>query len=356
MISGSRHTIFKKTGSVFFPVIITILFLYFAFRKIDIGESLKMIADTSIFWLAIYLLVFYASNIARAIRWKLIINPIKSGASLLNLFGAVMIGYGVNCIVPRLGEVYRGLFLGKWEGLSRTSMVGTVIVERIIDVTFFALASLISVLLFPGDLFEKVAWLRTSLIIGFSFIIVFIVMLVIIVRFEKHFTPALIKLSGMISKKFSARLSDIISTLIDGLSTVRNFRNFILIIFYTAVILLLYALNTYVGFYMLDMDKLADVNFAMAWVVMTISSYGVMLPTPGGTGSYHIITIFVLSQLYNFNNEVSAAYALLTHFISYVVFIGTTIFVVYYINKLRRKKGESSENFFSVFKADSELK
>jgi hypothetical protein len=58
------------------------------------------------------------------------IKPVKPDASTLNLFGALMIGYGINCVIPRLGELYRGLFLGNGKNISRTTMFGTVIVER----------------------------------------------------------------------------------------------------------------------------------------------------------------------------------------------------------------------------------
>jgi uncharacterized membrane protein YbhN (UPF0104 family) len=99
------------------------------------------------------------------------------------------------------------------------------------------------------------------------------------------------------------------------------------------------------------MEKIGSVNFAMAWVFMAISAYGVLIPTPGGTGSYHIISIFVLSELYNFSYEVSGAYAILSHFIQYVVFIISTVILIYFINKKRRHEGASNENFLSVFKS-----
>ena len=103
---------------------------------------------------------------------------------------------------------------------------------------------------------------------------------------------------------------------------------------------------------MLGMEKITDVTFSMAWVFMTISAYGVLIPTPGGTGSYHIISIFVLSQLYSLSYEVSAAYAILTHFIQYVVFILSTIGLVLLINNIRIRKGEKGENFLSVFNSN----
>ena len=51
-----------------------------------------------------------------------------------------MVGYGVNCVTPKLGEVTRAVLLGKWEKLSRSSMFGTVILERVIDLISLGLS------------------------------------------------------------------------------------------------------------------------------------------------------------------------------------------------------------------------
>jgi uncharacterized protein (TIRG00374 family) len=277
------------------------------------------------------------------------IKSVKSDTSVFNLFGAVMIGYGVNCVIPRLGEVYRGLFIGRWEGISRTTMFGTVIIERIIDIGSFAFASLISVYIFSGNLFKEVVWLRASLMIGFGLIFFITILIVFMVKYEQKFGYTLVKFLGKFNKKLSKKFSEIFSTLVSGLSSIQDGKSIFIISFYTALILFLYALNSYFGFFMLDMQNYGNVDFAMAWVFMTISAYGVIIPTPGGTGSYHIISIFVLTQLFNFEYELSAAYALLTHFLSYVIFIGSTVAIIYFINKINEKKGMKKENFLSVF-------
>jgi uncharacterized protein (TIRG00374 family) len=284
------------------------------------------------------------------------IKSVKHDVSVFNLFSAVMIGYGVNCVIPRLGEVYRGLFIGRWEGLSRTTMLGTVVVERIIDIAAFALASLLSVYIFPGNLFNQVIWLKTSLLIGFTSIFIVSLLIVFMVKYEQKFGSVIVKVISRFNKKLSEKFSELFSTLISGLSSIQGFKTIFTIIIYTVFILFLYALNSYVGFYMLEMQNYGAISFALAWVFMTISAYGVIIPTPGGTGSYHIISIFVLSQLYNFDYELSAAYALLTHFISYAIFIGSTIAVIYLVNKFRVKKGIKKENFYTVFDINSESK
>lgn len=350
MTSDKRNTnSLTKLAGYLLPVLITLLFLYWTFRGIDLKQSFVQIFRTSIWWMIIYLIVFYLSHYFRAVRWKIMIKPVKPNASSLNLFGALMVGYGVNCVIPRLGELYRGLFLGKWENISRTTMIGTVVVERVIDIASFALASLISVYLFNGDLFKDIPWLKPSLMIGFVFILVFVFLLIALVRFKQNFTSVILKFVVKINPNISKKLSGVFSTLIDGFSSIKGVGNILNIVLYTALIFIFYALNTYVGFFMIGMEKLGPVDFSMAWVFMAISAYGVLIPTPGGTGSYHLISIFVLSELYHFSYEVSAAYAILTHFIQFFVFIISTVIMIYWINKTQVRKGAKSENFFSVF-------
>lgn len=68
----------------------------------------------------------------------------------------------------------------------------------------------------------------------------------------------------------------------------------------------------------------------MGWVLMSISSIGVIIPTPGSTGSYHTLAKSTLVLLYGFGETVSAAYAFLTHIISYILFILTSV-IIYFL-------------------------
>jgi hypothetical protein len=264
-----------------------------------------------------------------------------------------MVSYGVSCIIPRLGELYRGLFLGRWENISRTTVIGTIVVERIIDVAAFACAALISVYIYSGNLYDKVLWLKTSLITGFVLIFVMIFLLIFMVRYKGKFNESILRMIGKISPNLAAKLKNIFDTLITGLSSITGVRNIISILFLSALILALYAANAYVGFYVLGIGNNVAVSYGMSWVVMTISAFGVMIPTPGGTGSYHLISIFALTRLFAFDYETSAAYAIFTHLISYVLSILSAVLMIYLINWQRAKKGLKRENIFSVFSIKS---
>jgi hypothetical protein len=353
LISGnSNNNQITKIFGYTLPFFLTLLFLFLAFKNIDLKQSFEIILHSSIPAILLYIAVFYASHMARAIRWKFMTDSVKKDITFFHLFGSVMVSYGVSCVVPRLGELYRGLFLGRWEGISRSTVVGTIVVERIIDIAMFLLAALISVAIYSGDMLNEITWLRPSIIIGMVLLFIAIIFLIMLVMFKEKFSRLLNKLTEKVSGKFAKRLIGIFETLVSGLNSIKGTKNIIGIIIWSAIIIMLYTLNSYVGFFTIGFHTKVDISFQMAFILMTISSFGVMIPTPGGTGPYHMISIFILTRLYKFDYEGSAAYSILTHFISYVGFIFSTLIIVYIINKQRERKGLSKETFFSVFKVN----
>lgn len=344
----------RKKLSYVLPILLTAIFLFFAFRNVDLGTSLDLISQANLLWMLLFLGIFYFSHFIRAVRWKVMITTVKPDASILNLFGTVMIGYGINCAVPRLGEVYRAMFLGKWENLSRTSLFGTIIIERVIDVFTFAASVLISVLVFPGNLFKEFAWLESTIYLSFGALIIVVAFILMIVYKREKFYSYIINFFSRISPKIAGKLAYAFEMLAEGFGSLKGAKNYFIVFLLTALMMLVYAASNYVAFFMLHMNSIQAVTFGMAWILMTISSFGVAIPTPGGTGSYHAFIILVLVNLFNFSHEISAAYALLTHFITYVAFIISTFLFIYIINKIRASKGEKAENLFTVFKDKSE--
>ncbi len=94
--------------------------------------------------------------------------------------------------------------------------------------------------------------------------------------------------------------------------------------------MLFYALNAYVGMIMIG---LPHITFSMAWVIMSISAIGVVIPTPGGTGSYHALAKSALVLLYGYGDVISLAYAFLTHIISYFLFIISALILFFVLNR-----------------------
>ena len=95
------------------------LFLYLAFYDVDFGEVLEIVSNASVLWMIIFIFTSMLGHLVRTLRWKVILDSVKPDAKIKHLFGALMVGYGVNCVTPKLGEVARAILVGRWENLSR---------------------------------------------------------------------------------------------------------------------------------------------------------------------------------------------------------------------------------------------
>ena len=229
-------------------------------------------------------------------------------------------------------------------------MFGTVIVERVLDVLALWFSVLISVTIYTGDLYKDVPWLESAIGLGFVALFLVIAFIVLLVWQKEKFYQITLKVISKISHKAADKLLYIFNMLIDGFASIKGVKNYFFTILLTVIVMIVYGLNSYVGFFMLNMNDMQNVSFGMAWIVMTIAAFGIVIPTPGGTGSYHFIVISVLTQLFFFNEEIASAYAILTHFISYFVFISSTVFFIYFINNRHVSEGNKKETLLSVLK------
>jgi uncharacterized protein (TIRG00374 family) len=114
-----------------------ILFVWLSVRKIEQEQWLQIKAamQRARVWLILpaggMLLL---SHYSRALRWRILMEPMGYSPSRFNTFAAVMIGYLVNAGVPRLGEVVKCTMLAKYEKVRADRLVGTIVMERAVDV------------------------------------------------------------------------------------------------------------------------------------------------------------------------------------------------------------------------------
>lgn len=335
MTSGENNnsSISKRSISILFSFLLTIIFLYAAFYNVSISDVFEVVSRASLFWVGILIISLIIAHYLRAFRWKIILHSVKPHTQMKYLFGSLMVGYAVNCVVPRLGEVARAVLIGRWENLSRSSMFGAIILERVIDVLFLCIAIFISALIWSEDLYFKLPWLKTSLYVSIFGIAAVILFLFLLIKFKEKFYNVLVLMIGKLSPKYARKTAYIFEMLIQGFKSLQGTRNYVLTFMLSFIIMGLYAFASYIGFFTVGMNTLKPVSYQMAWVLMSISGIGVLIPTPNGTGSYHTLIKTALVVLFGFSEVISLSYAFLTHFISYVIFIIAGIVSFLILNK-----------------------
>ncbi len=313
----------KQTLRYILSALLTIGFLYVAFRGTDVPAFLDSLKRADYWWILAMFALLIGSHVVRAWRWRYLLEPIKPAIGIRNLFSGVMVGYMVNNVLPRAGELVRPYTIGKLEGVSKSAAFGTIIVERIIDTVAFLTLVALMPLVYNGPLRETFPWLDQARVIvsvtTAAFVVVLVAMMV-----RRDWTDTLIAFfARVLPRRLALLLQQMTHQFLDGFLFLKRPKHFGLIFVQSVAIWYLYICMIYVAFFAFDLN----LDFNAALVVQAISSIGVAIPTPGGTGSYHMFASQSLSKLFGVSDTIALSYATVTHGFGYV---GTTIIGAYF--------------------------
>jgi uncharacterized protein (TIRG00374 family) len=190
-------------------VAISIAALAFVLGGTDLAETANVLSRADLRWVALALVLFSFDLAFRALRWQRLLRPIAH-VGYLPMFAYLLVGYLANNILPaRLGELVRSHYLGDREGISRASALGTVVVERVVDlVAVVAIASVAILVLSVRGLVGNVVLLGAA--------VTGLLLVVLAVGIVAHRLPGLDRIRAVIERYPRAR--DLGRSLQDGLA------------------------------------------------------------------------------------------------------------------------------------------
>jgi len=116
---------------------IGIALLWLAFARTDVAGLGRRLAQVEPAWLVLALLCYGTALAIRSWRWRIILAPVRK-LTFWQVYHSLIVGYAANNVLPaRLGELLRADYLGRRYGISRLSVIGTIVVERLFDVVVF---------------------------------------------------------------------------------------------------------------------------------------------------------------------------------------------------------------------------
>lgn len=127
---------------VILPLGIGVFVIWYQFKQLSadqINEIKKSFEKADYFWVLLSVSFGVLSHLSRAYRWKYTLEPLGYKTRFINNFFGVMIGYVANIVLPRLGEVWRCIMVGRYEKLSFEKVFGTVVAERVADMVVLLL-------------------------------------------------------------------------------------------------------------------------------------------------------------------------------------------------------------------------
>jgi uncharacterized protein (TIRG00374 family) len=309
-------------------VLLALIFLYLAFRGIDLNKLLASLAGGNYWWLLVSFCIMLSSHLVRAWRWRFLLDPLKPGIGLRNLFSGVIVGYFMNNLFPRAGELARPYTIAKLEKVPASAALGTVVVERIMDTMAFVLLVFAIPLVYTGPLLESFPWLRSA---GWIVLLITVPLMVLplVLMVRRDWTDRLLGFaSRLLPANWERRLRMIVHAFLDGFLFVKRPVVAIEILLITGVIWGLYLASMYAAFFGFGLQS--QLGLGAGWVTLAISSIGVAIPTPGSTGTYHAFTSQTLTRLFHVDGAVALSYATATHAVN---FIGVTIIGLYFFLK-----------------------
>jgi glycosyltransferase 2 family protein len=111
---------------------------------IDVRATLRVLSRTDVGWLALTLLMVPAQIALRAMRWRLLLprRPDGRRPATFAVTLVMLVGYLANLILPaRLGEPVRAFVLARREGIGFARVLGSILLERVIDLATLALVA-----------------------------------------------------------------------------------------------------------------------------------------------------------------------------------------------------------------------
>jgi uncharacterized protein (TIRG00374 family) len=296
----------KKGFRLLFFLSLGIIILWWLYKDQNPTELLSILKeDVAYGWIILSLSIALLSHISRTLRWQMLIEPIERKPRLNNTFLAVMIGYLANLAIPRMGEISRCAVLSKYENMSFSRLIGTVVTERILDVIMLLLSFGIMLILQYNVFFEfvnnkmDISGLKSFFSSPWLFLTIFFILgLLFIFRNNIRNSQLFFKIRGLWAK-FK-----------EGLLSFKNVKNKPLFIIHTILIFVLYYCMIYVCFFAFPFTR--ELGPAAGMAVFVMSSFGMVAPVQGGIGPWHFMVISTL-LFYGVQPTEAGAFALLVH-------------------------------------------
>jgi glycosyltransferase 2 family protein len=164
-------------------IVVTVLLLAVILARADVVKLARAFHGIVGSWVVGVFFLNVLNTWVEAFRWRLILSSVKRETRTLNAFGALLVGVAGNTILPlRLGDGARAYFLARREGISAASSLGTVTLDRIMDVTFFVIMVALA-----GFFFKFSAVVRRTEILAAAAVVIAIAFLAFLVRLGPRF-------------------------------------------------------------------------------------------------------------------------------------------------------------------------
>jgi len=298
---------FYNSIRIIIALIISFFCISYALRDFNYTLFINSLVNANYVYMVSSILLLIFIIFLRSIRWRfLFVEEIN----INDLYKSQLVGYMGNNILPlRLGELLKAYYLEKKSKISKYEVLGTVVLERVLDLVGLILLFFI---LINFSLFDLV----DSSYIKIFYFILFFTLISILVS---------LKLSEKKDYKSKNKFPLILNDIIRGFSSIDRL-NFLLSILSSILIWISYA----VVVFLVQESMYLDLNFIQCILILFLSSIGLMVPSmPGNIGTFEGAVVYTLLL---FGIEDNFGFAFILHAVSFIPY---TLLGLYYLIKER---------------------
>lgn len=271
--------------------------LYYVFKDINLQDLAAKFQAADYTWVFLTALVQLIAHVSRGYRWKLMIEPSGYQPSTYRTTLAVLIGYLINLVLPRAGELARCGSLARMEQVPFEKSFGAVVAERLMDVVVLLILIILNLLLefdriqgffwqLAGEKFRSPALLAG---LGVGALVVLVLLYWVVRRFG----------ASWLQRPWVAKIWEWLLGLWDGFSGIFRMKRPGAFFLHTLIIWVMYYLMTY--FLCQALPETKHLSYLAVLTILVMGTIGMAAPTVGGIGSYHflvgqIVVLYGLSQ------------------------------------------------------------
>lgn len=284
--------------------------LYFSFRGVKWSDFIEGLKNCNWVWIVVSMAVGVLGFLARALRWRLLMLPLNKEITNREAFDGVNVAYLTNFAFPRAGEVARCGVMAKTGKISFEGALGTVVLERVVDLLTLIIWVLVVLLVrwqefgsfMKENLFEPLMGKFSSAIVPIAIIVAVLALGGFLLWYYRE---------SIIRNRVFAKIFGIINGLKDGLLTAFKMERKGLFFLYTLLLWGTYWLTSMCT--ILAFPQVSSLNAVDALFLMVIGGLGWVVPVQGGLGAYHYIVSLTLAAVYSIPQVTGVIFATISH-------------------------------------------
>jgi len=309
-------------------IIIGIVFLILWLRIVDWSEFFDYLRNFELKKVLIFSIFYLLAYFLRSLRWKIILNPIKS-INLWQIYLIFMQGVLINFLIPiRAGELTKSFILKVKYKIRVSDSLPTIFIDKLMDM-FPIVLILVSIPLFS---------LRLNNMIFFIIVLLFLIFIILLVflyfavnhRVKAH--NLITKLLSIFPSRYRSKIEGSFQNFIVGMSIMqKRTRDSMIVFFLTFLALISEALYIYIVFLSFG----ASASYQIILFGYTLMNLTYILPTPPGQiGSNQFMWVLIFSFALGINENLTSAAVTFSHLLTtiLIMLIGIISFLALKIN------------------------